>query len=204
VRQERHLLIGYARTSTIEQVNGLDAQIDQLNALGCEKIFSEQVSSISKRPELMKSVDFCREGDIFVATKLDRLARSVQDVWKLVEDLDRKDVHLRGLDIGIDTSAPTGRLILTVLGGISQFEREIMLERQREGIARAKTAEKYKGRKPTAKQKTRDVLVLRQEGLGATEIAREVGIGRASVYRILSAHRQEFRSGNLNMLSTVP
>ena len=165
------MLIGYARTSTIEQVNGLDAQIDQLNSLGCEKIFSEQVSSVSKRPELMKSVDFCREGDIFVATKLDRLARSVQDLWKLVDTLDRKSVHLKILDIGIDTSAPTGRLILTVLGGISQFEREIMLERQREGIARAKAAGKYKGRKPTAQQKTRDVLALKQEGLGATEIA---------------------------------
>jgi DNA invertase Pin-like site-specific DNA recombinase len=189
VRQERILLIGYARTSTIEQVNGLDAQIDQLNSLGCEKIFSEQVSSVSKRPELMKSVDFCREGDIFVATKLDRLARSVQDLWKLVDTLDRKQVHLRILDIGIDTSAPTGRLILTVLGGISQFEREIMLERQREGIARAKVAGKYKGRKPTAQQKTRDVLALKQEGLGATEISKVVGIGRASVYRILNANQ---------------
>ena len=188
VRQERILLIGYARTSTIEQVNGLDAQIDQLKSLGCEKIFSEQVSSVSKRPELVKSVDFCREGDIFVATKLDRLARSVQDLWKLVDTLDRKSVHLKILDIGIDTSAPTGRLILTVLGGISQFEREIMLERQREGIARAKVAGKYKGRKPTAQQKTRDVLALKQDGLGATEIAKVVGIGRASVYRILNGN----------------
>jgi DNA invertase Pin-like site-specific DNA recombinase len=188
VRQERILLIGYARTSTIEQVNGLDAQIDQLKSLGCEKIFSEQVSSVSKRPELMKSVDFCREGDVFVATKLDRLARSVQDLWHLVETLDCKDVHLRILDIGIDTSAPTGRLILTVLGGISQFEREIMLERQREGIARAKAAGKYKGRKPTAQQKARDVIALKQDGLGATEISKVVGIGRASVYRILNAN----------------
>ena len=89
--------------------------------------------------------------------QLDRLARSVQDLWKLVEALDATDVHLRILDIGIDTSAPTGRLILTVLGGISQFEREIMLERQREGIARAKAVGKYKGRKPTARQKARDV-----------------------------------------------
>jgi DNA invertase Pin-like site-specific DNA recombinase len=182
-----NLLIGYARTSTIEQVNGLDAQVEQLTALGCEKIFSEQVSSISKRPELMKSVDFCREGDIFVATKLDRLARSVQDLWKLVETLDAKDVHLRILDIGIDTSAPTGRLILTVLGGISQFEREIMLERQREGIARAKAAGKYKGRKPTAQSRYQEVLALKQEGKGATEIAKVVGISRASVYRILNA-----------------
>ena len=97
-------------------------------------------------------------------------------------------MHLRILDIGIDTSAPTGRLILTVLGGISQFEREIMLERQREGIARAKAAGKYKGRQPTARSRFQEVLALKQEGMGATEIARTVGIGRASVYRILNAN----------------
>ena len=182
------MLIGYARTSTVDQVNGFDAQIEQLQSLGCEKIFSEQVSSVADRPELMRAIDFSREGDTFVATKLDRLARSVQDLWKIVEALDQKEVHLRIVDLGIDTAAPTGRLILTVLGGISQFEREIMLERQREGIARAKAAGKYKGRKPTAQLKANDVIALKNEGKGATEIAVALGIGRASVYRILDAH----------------
>ena len=180
------MLIGYARTSTVDQVNGLNAQIEQLQSLGCQKIFSEQVSSVAERPALTRAIDFSREGDTFVATKLDRLARSVQDLWRIVETLDGKNVHLRVVDLGIDTAAPTGRLILTMLGGISQFEREIMLERQREGIARAKAAGKYKGRKPTARQKAQDVLALKEQGKGATEIAAVLGIGRASVYRILS------------------
>ena len=181
------MLIGYARTSTLEQVNGFEAQVEELEELGCEKIFSEQVSSVADRPELDAALDFSREGDTFVVTKLDRLARSISHLWKIVEGLDEKKVFLRIVNLGIDTSAPTGRLILTLLGGIAQFEREMMLERQREGIARAKAEGKYKGRAPTARRKAKQVLELRDQGIGATEIAREVGIGRASVYRIFSA-----------------
>lgn len=180
------MLIGYARTSTLEQKNGLDAQLQELKELGCEKVFQEQISSVANRPELDAAIDFGREGDIFVVTKLDRLARSIQHLWQIVEKLDEKNVYLRILNLGIDTSAPTGRLILTVLGGISQFEREMMLERQREGIARAKAEGKYKGRAPTARRKANEVLQLKAEGIGATEIAKTVGIGRASVYRIFN------------------
>ena len=89
--------------------------------------------------------------------------------------------------MGIDTGTATGKLMLTLLGGVADFERSIMLERQREGIAKAKAAGKYKGRKPTAGAKAKDVLGLHAEGVGATEIARRVGIGRASVYRILQS-----------------
>lgn len=177
--------IGYARTSTFDQEYGLDTQLQELKDLGCEKVFKEQVSSVANRPELAAAIDFAREGDTFVVTKLDRLARSIQHLWQIVEKLDEKNVYLRILNLGIDTSAPTGRLILTVLGGIGQFEREIMLERQREGIARAKAEGKYKGRAPTARRKSKDVLKLKDEGMGATEIAKTVGIGRASVYRLL-------------------
>ena len=87
--------------------------------------------------------------------------------------------------MGIDTGTATGKLMLTILGGVAEFERSIMLERQREGIAKAKAAGKYKGRKPTARAKAKEVLALRKEGVGATEIARQLSIGRASVYRIL-------------------
>lgn len=109
----------------------LNAQLEQLHSLSCEKIFSEQASSVAQRPVLIRAIDFSREGDPFVATKLDRLARSLQDLWKIVETLDGKSVHFRLIDLVIDTAAPTSRLILTMLGTISQFEREIMLERQR-------------------------------------------------------------------------
>lgn len=184
------MLIGYARTSTLDQKAGYEAQERELTALGCEKVFAEQVSSvdIAERTKLAEALDFIREGDVLVVTKLDRLARSVQHLLDILALLSAKRAHLRILGLGIDTSTPTGKLMLTVLGGIAEFEREIMLERQREGIAKAKAAGKYKGRKPTAQAKAEDVLSLRKGGAGATAIAAKLGIGRASVYRILCEH----------------
>ncbi len=87
--------IGYARTSTFDQDYGLDAQLQELNGLGCEKVFEEQVSSVAKRPQLDAAIDFARDGDTFVVTKLDRLARSIQHLWQIIERLDQKKVHLR-------------------------------------------------------------------------------------------------------------
>lgn len=182
------MLIGYARTSTLDQRASIDAQVRDLTAAGCEKIFSEQVSSvdIANREQLALALDFIREGDTLVVTKLDRLARSVAHLLSIVDTLNRKGVALRILGMGIDTATPTGKLMLTVLGGIAEFEREIMLERQREGVARAKADGKYKGRKPTAMAQADEVRRLKAEGVGATEIAARLGIGRASVYRALA------------------
>lgn len=182
------MLIGYARTSTLDQKAGLEAQRDELNATGCEKLFEEQVSSvdIGARARLAEALDYVREGDTLVVTRLDRLARSVPHLLDILDKLSAKGAALRILGMGIDTATPTGKLMLTVLGGIAEFEREIMLERQREGIAKAKAAGKYKGRKPTARARSKEVLELHSAGAGATEIAKKLGIGRASVYRILS------------------
>ena len=179
--------IGYARTSTLEQVAGFEAQIRELTDLGCEKIFQEQVSSVAHRDELDRAIDFAREGDVLVVVKLDRLARSISHLWQIIEQLEAKGVGLRVLDLGIDTKSATGKLILTLLGGINQFEREMMLERQREGIAKAKAEGKYKGRKPTARAKAPQVLEMKQAGASVREITEELGISRASVYRILEA-----------------
>ncbi|MDD0873460.1 recombinase family protein, partial [Xylella fastidiosa] len=142
------MIVGYARTSTADQMAGFDAQLQELKAVGCKKMFQEQVSSVGKRAQLEVALEFVREGDVLVVTKLDRLARSVADLMELIQTLDRKSVGLRVLNLGMDTHTPTGKLMLTVLGGVAQFEREMMLERQREGVARAKAAGKYKGRKP--------------------------------------------------------
>jgi DNA invertase Pin-like site-specific DNA recombinase len=179
--------IGYARTSTLEQVAGFEAQIKELNEQGCEKIFKEQVSSVEQRQELSQALDYLREGDTLVVTKLDRLARSMRHLGEIVETIKGKNAHLQILNLGIDTSNATGELVLNLLGAVSQFERQIMLERQREGIAKAKREGKYKGRKPTARAKAEDVMKLKAEGKKPTEIAKELGIGRASVYRILSS-----------------
>jgi DNA invertase Pin-like site-specific DNA recombinase len=185
------MIVGYARTSTLDQTAGLEAQERDLAKAGCEKVFVEQVSSVDvkAREKLSEALDYLREGDTLVVTKLDRLARSVAHLLELLGEIEAKGASLRILDMSIDTGTPNGRLMLNVLGSVAQFEREIMLERQREGIAKAKAAGKYKGRKPTAKAKAKEVLELHAEGVGATEIARRVGIGRASVYRILEVEK---------------
>lgn len=181
--------IGYARTSTLDQNAGLEAQERELREAGCTRLFLEQVSSVdvAKREQLDAALDYLREGDTLVVTRLDRLARSVDHLMKLLDQIRAKGANLLILNLGIDTGTPTGKLMLTVLGGIAEFERGIMLERQREGIAKAKTEGKYKGRKPTARAKAEEVRKLQAEGAGATEIARRLGIGRASVYRILES-----------------
>ena len=179
--------IGYARTSTLDQKAGLEAQERDLTLAGCERLFIEQVSSVDvvARIKLAEVLDFVRDGDVLVVTKLDRLARSVAHLCDVLRVLDERGASLVILGLGIDTATPTGKLMLTILGGVAQFEREIMLERQREGIAKAKAEGKYKGRAPTARAKAEEVNRLHREGVGATEIAKRVGIGRASVYRVL-------------------
>ena len=178
--------IGYARTSTFEQVAGYEAQIKELEEQNCEKIFKEQVSSVQQRQKLTEALDYLREGDTLVVTKLDRLARSMRHLGAIVETIKDKKAHLQILNLGIDTSNATGELVLNLLGAVSQFERQIILERQREGIAKAKSEGKYKGRKPTARAKADEVLAMKEAGRKPTEIAKELGIGRASVYRILA------------------
>ena len=183
------MLVGYARTSTLDQKAGLEAQQRDLTASGCERIFTEQVSSVDavRREQLLEALSFVRHGDTFIVTKLDRLARSVAHLMEILGQLEAKGVALRILSMGMDTNTPTGKLMLTILGGVAQFEREVMLERQREGIAKAKAEGKYKGRAPTARAKADEVLRLHKAGVGATEISKQLGIGRASVYRLLSS-----------------
>jgi DNA invertase Pin-like site-specific DNA recombinase len=179
--------VGYARSSTVDQEAGYQAQIRALKAAGCEKLFSEKVSSVAEREKLEAALDFVREGDSLVVTKLDRLARSVAHLVAIGERLESKGVALKVLEQAIDTSNSTGRLMFNMLGAIAQFERELMLERQREGVAKAKAEGKYKGRAPTARAKAPQVLRLHSEGVGPTEVAKRVGISRASVYRILQS-----------------
>jgi DNA invertase Pin-like site-specific DNA recombinase len=183
-------VVGYARTSTIEQGAGLAAQERDLRAAGCARIFSEQLSSVAtSRPQLAAALDYLREGDVLVVAKPDRLARSTADLLAIVENLAGRGIGLRILSMGgseVDTRSATGRLMVTMLGAIAAFERDLMLERQREGIAKAKAEGRYKGRAPTARAQAERVAELKAEGLGAAEIARRVGIGRASVYRLLA------------------
>ena len=148
------------------------------------------MSSVAERAQLEQAIDYVREGDVFTVTKLDRLARSVTDLLSIVARLEAKKVGLRILSISgnqpLDTTTSTGRLMLAVIGAVGQAEREAMLERQREGIARAKAQGHYKGRVPTARRQAEEIIRLRFEGVRPTEIASRLGIGRASVYRVLA------------------
>jgi DNA invertase Pin-like site-specific DNA recombinase len=184
------MLVGYARTSTTDQIAGLEAQLAALKAEGCEELFQERVSSVAQREQLDAALKFVRKGDTFVVTKMDRLARSTQHLLEIVDGLEQKGIALRILDFKgdrVDTHSPQGKLILTMFAAFAQFERELMLERQREGIARAKADGKYKGRKPTARAKAADVRALNGQGVGPSEIARRLDISRASIHRILAS-----------------
>ena len=185
------MLIGIARTSTTEQNAGLEAQVRDLMAYGVakENIYQEQVSSVASRPQLDAAIHALREADKLVVTKLDRLARSVRHLGELLQRLDDKKAGLVVLSLGgqqVDTTSSTGKLILNVMSSVAQFEREVMLERQKEGIAKAKREGKYTGRKPTAMAKRDAVMALVKTGMPKTKIAEQVGISPASLYRILA------------------
>ena len=174
---------GYARVSTTDQ--DLTIQIDALNAAGCENIRQEKVSGTSTqgRDELNTLLEFLREGDELVVTRVDRLARSIRDLQNIVYDLNKKGVTISATEQPIDTKTSAGKCFLDMLGVFGEFETNLRKERQMEGILKAKEKGVYKGRKPSVDvQKVRE---LRDSGLGASAIAKELGIGRASVYRAL-------------------
>lgn len=178
-------IYGYARVSTMSQSN--DLQVARLRSAGCDIIRAESVSGASRkgRTELETIVEFIRPGDTLVVVKLDRLGRSTRDVLNLVHELESKGAALRVLEPEIDTSKPEGRIILTTLSMVAEMELSFIKERQRVGIEAAKAKGVYKGRKRSIDRVA--VQRLRNEGIGATEIARRLGIGRASVYKVLAA-----------------
>ena len=181
------MLVGYARVSSGTQ--SLEVQLDALREARCEKIFSEKRSgtSTARRDALAEALDFVRDSsDTLVVTRLDRLARSAGDLHAIVAKLSLKGVGFKCLQQGgMDTTTSTGKLLLGVLASIAEFETDIRKERQREGIDKAKANGVYKGRKPSVDAAT--VRALHSEGIGASTIAKRLGIGRASVYRALGA-----------------
>jgi len=176
--------IGYARVSTTDQ--DLAIQVDALKAAGCEVIRSEKRSGTTTegRAELQTVLDFLRPGDVLMVTRIDRLARSIGDLQDIVRALKARGAVLKATEQPIDTSTAAGKCFLDMLGVFAEFETNLRRERQLEGIAKAKAAGVYKGRKPTVDPT--EVKRLRTEGLGASAIAQKLGIGRASVYRALN------------------
>ena len=174
---------GYARVSTTDQ--DLSIQEAALKAAGCAVVCSEKVSGTSRqgRTELDRLLQFVQPGDTLVVTRIDRLARSIADLQDIVRDLKSRGVTLRATEQPIDTATAAGKAFLDMLGVFAEFETNLRRERQMEGIAKAKAEGVYKGRKPSID--TAEVMALKADGLGASEIAKRLGIGRASVYRVL-------------------
>lgn len=180
------MFVGLARVSTTDQ--DLTVQSDALKAAGCDKIFGEKKSGrrADDRPTLREALDFVRTGDTLIVTRLDRLARSTQDLHNILAELDSKGVGFRCLaQTGVDTTTSTGKLTLAILGAVAAFETDLRAERQAEGIARAKAEGKYHGRSRSADYD--QINRLRRQGISPTEIAGLLGVGRTTVYRALAA-----------------
>jgi len=178
-------IYGYARVSTTDQ--DLELQIAALKAAGCGVIRSEKLSGASTagRAELRVLLDFIHGGDTLVVTRIDRLARSIGDLQDIVRELRAKGATLKATEQQIDNSTAAGKAFLDMLGVFAEFETNLRKERQLEGIGAAKARGVYKGRKPSIDRQA--VAALNAEGLGATEIAKKLKVGRASVYRVLEA-----------------
>ena len=177
------MIYGYARVSTSAQ--DLTIQREALEAAGCEIVRCEKVSgtSVQGREELNNLLDFIREGDELIVTRIDRLARSIRDLQNIVHSLTEKGVVLRATEQAVDTATAAGKCFLDMLGVFAEFETNLRKERQMEGIAKAKERGVYRGRKATIDaEKVRE---LKESGMSPTKIAKEMGIGRASVYRVL-------------------
>lgn len=189
-------LYGYARVSTLDQ--DLSLQIEALKIAGCDIIRAEKVSgtSTSGRDELATLLDFIREGDSLVVTRIDRLARSIADLQDIVRRLKTKGAGLRATEQPFDTISMYGELTMNLLGVFAQFETQLRRERQMEGITKAKELGVYKGRKPSIDRQELNRLLTPidagGEGLGPAEAARRLGISRGSVYRVKEGESDSF------------
>ena len=181
------MLVGYARVSTQDQ----DLTVQQERLGHCERLYADKASGVdAKRPQLQACLDFVREGDTLVVTRLDRLARSTLHLHQIAESLAHKGVHLHILDQALDTHTETGRLLFGILAVIAQFETELRAERQREGIAKAKRAGTHFGRsKALIPEQADELRALRASGVKLTTLMKQYGIGKTAVYRYLEQHR---------------
>lgn len=183
--------IGYARVSTAEQ--NLELQLDELRSAGCDKIFQEKASSVKRRPEFERCLEYLREGDTLVVWKLDRLGRTTKKLLELVDDLKERGIHLHILTLGVDTSTPAGRLFFTMMAGLAEMERELIRERTNAGLSAARARGRMGGRKPTDPEVMARAMMMYDAGMTVSDIAKTLGISRSTFYK----YREGFvRDGN--------
>ncbi|TIK69733.1 recombinase family protein [Stenotrophomonas maltophilia] len=186
-------IVGYARVSSAGQ--SLEVQLDKLSSAGCTRVYQEKRSGrqAENRPALQEALDYVRDGDVLVISRLDRIARSVLDLAKIADRLKRKNVSLRVLDQGLDTTSSEGMLMFNLLGAFAEFEADIRAERQRDGIALAQKNGTKFGRKKalTEAQEERMRKMRLEEGFSIDQLAERFAIGRSSVYRALQAPQEK-------------
>lgn len=176
--------IGYARVSTTDQ--NLDTQLDELTKAGCEEIFQEKRSGVdSEREQLATALRMMRKNDVFVVTKLDRVARSMVDFWNIVQEIEKKGASVQVLNMNLDTASSQGRLMMGVLSSVAEFERSLIRERQQDGIERAKSKGKHLGRPKMDEQLKADVVAFVQAGNSKPAAAEKFNIGVSTVYKLM-------------------
>ena len=175
--------IGYARVSTTDQ--NLDLQIDELNKVGCTKIFQEKVSSTKKRTEFEKCIEYLRSGDTLVVWKLDRLGRTTKKLLELIDDLEERNINLQIITLGIDTSSAAGRLFFTMMAGLAEMERELIRERTKAGLDAARTRGRLGGRKPINQDILHRALIMYEANMAVEDITKTLKISRSTFYKYL-------------------
>ncbi|PZM08420.1 recombinase family protein [Rhizobium tubonense] len=184
-------IVAYARVSSTGQ--SLDVQLEKLAALKPAKVFQEKKSGVDReRPELKKAIEYCREGDVFLVTKIDRLARSTRDLLNIIDELAAKGVEFKVLDQSVDTTSSTGKLTLQILASVAEFENNIRKERQADGIKVAQAKGVQFGRHPKMTEETVvTIRELKEAGVTVKEIMAKTGMSKASVYRALGGQAVE-------------
>lgn len=173
--------IGYARVSTFDQ--NLDSQLDELKKAGCTKIFQEKASSVKKRPELEKCLDYLREGDTLVVWKLDRLGRTTKKLLELIDDLKDRGINLQIITLGVDTSTAAGRLFFTMMAGLAEMERELIRERTNAGLQAARARGRMGGRKPIDEHIMARAMMMYEAKMTVGDITKTLDISRSTFYK---------------------
>jgi len=185
------MLKGYARASLEKQA--IERQLDELTAAGVapQNIYQEKITGTKReRKELNRMLAELQPGDTVIVVELSRIGRSSKDILEIVELIHQKGAHFRSLsEKWLDTTTPQGQLIFTIFAGLCQFERDIIAERTKSGLAAAKARGRIGGRPAVGEEVAEVVLLLHNSGVGATDIAKQTGVGRSTVYRVVAAYR---------------
>lgn len=186
------MLVGYARVSTTYQQESLDAQKKALTEYGCEKIYTDLISGAkTARPGLTAALDYAREGDSIVVTRLDRLGRSTVDVLHTVQDLSNRGISIEALDTKLDTQTPAGKLVVSVLASMAEFERNLIVERTKEGLAHSRAQGRIGGRPPRLDvTQQQAALAAIASGMSESQVAQTFGVSRSTITRLKRSQKQ--------------